>query len=1472
MGLHSRNEEIESNESDENYIMSNGEIIIGIESNKPPMTYYDDNGILTGFDTEFAEGVFSKFSIDVIFKEIKWDMKEEELNSKNIDCVWNSLTLTEARREIFEFTLPYINNKQVVVIRRSDASKYPDAKSLSGAKMTAGLATTGEEALLGDPYLSQSDYTASSSQNEAVMMLKNGLYDAIVIDYTLAKGYIFNDKSDLMVIDGISLQEEQYAVGFRHGSDMAKKVNDVFLGMILDGSLNILANKYNLYDLYSPLIITDSDYILENGKMIIGYQGNVPPMSYYDDKKDLIGFDIEFSKAICQELGIQAEFKVIIWDDKEVDLLHRNIDCIWNALTVTEARRNNIKFSRVYMSNTQVVVIRKADASIYTDLQSLSKATFSAAIGSIGENAIKEDIYLSHSNYIGSSSMDEALNRLYGEEVDAIIIDYTLAIGSISNDFSNLMVVDGINFGEEVYAVGFRVGSDMTIKVNKLINKMINDGSLELLAKKYGLIDLYTPAAIYDGESELDYIMFKGEIIIGIQDNIPPMSYNNKYGKLTGFNIEFAKEVCSRLGIDAVFKIIDWNKKETELNNKNIDCIWNSLTITEENREKIQFSHGYLINKQVVVIRKSDALSRSKISAGLGTIGEELLKTDSYLSQAKYTASNSQNEAILSLKNGTFDAIVIDYVLAKGSIDNGNDDLMIIEGINLQENHYRIGFRVGSDMIKKINNVILDMFMDETLVSIVKEYDIVDLIAPLRTSDAGYIIENGKMVIGYDGDLVPMSYNDNNGQLVGFDVEFAKDVCRRLGIEAEFKVIDWSQKEMELKNRNIDCIWSGLSVTDGRRENMKFSRVYMHNKQVVMIKKSDASKYTNLESLSNAKISAKFGSTGEQALKSDKNLLRAEYVSSDSQNEAILALKKGDFNAIVIDYSTAVGTIANGNADLMILKELTTGDETFAIGFRLNSDMTTKINKLINDMINDGTLETIAKKYNLFDLYSLAIKNNGNSDYDYIMSKGELIIGIGIEGAPMVYYNEYNELTGFDIEFAKAVCSLLGIDAIFKNIEWDKKETELSYKNIDCIWNSLTVTEERRKIFKFSDIYLSNRQVVVIRSSDASIYTDTEIIGSISEDVIKEEPYLSKAKYIASPTQDKAVTGLKNGDWDAIITDFSLAKGIINNNNYELMVISGIHLQEEQYAVGFRVNSDLTEKVNEMIMDMILDDSLTTLAEKYDLNDLFEPVKMTDAGYIMGKGKMVIGFDGTLAPMSYYDNNGQLAGFDIDLAKAVCKELGISSEFKLVDWNNKEVDLKKRTIDCIWSGLSVTEKRREIIKFSRVYMNNKQIIVIRKSNVLKYNDLESLYEANISSKIGSLGEFAVMTYFPNANYKSYSSLDDMFTTLEKGNIDAVVIDYTMAIDKLNNGGFSGLMIIENIELMNDQYAVGFRHGSDMTRKVNEIIKKMMTDGTVNEIAKKYNLLSLYTIEKKTSNSTVVIFMTMILYFALVLAI
>ncbi|MBQ6999190.1 MAG: transporter substrate-binding domain-containing protein [Clostridia bacterium] len=155
-----------------------------------PMNYTDDEGNFVGFDTEFAEAVCAKLGVEPDFVEINWDTKEIELEAKTIDCIWNGFTMTEEREENLDFSVPYILNKQVVVIRKADSAKYTDTASLADARLVAEVASAGETAIADDEELSKATYTAVTKQTDALLEVKSNTADAAVLDYTLANAMV----------------------------------------------------------------------------------------------------------------------------------------------------------------------------------------------------------------------------------------------------------------------------------------------------------------------------------------------------------------------------------------------------------------------------------------------------------------------------------------------------------------------------------------------------------------------------------------------------------------------------------------------------------------------------------------------------------------------------------------------------------------------------------------------------------------------------------------------------------------------------------------------------------------------------------------------------------------------------------------------------------------------------------------------------------------------------------------------------------------------------------------------------------------------------------------------------------------------------------------------------------------------------------------------------------------------------------
>lgn len=237
----------------------------------------------------------------------------------------------------------------------------------------------------------------------------------------------------------------------------------------------------------------DWAYIADKGDFIAGIT-LFEPMNYYDDNGELTGFETEFTKAVCDKLGVEAKFQLIEWDKKEIELNAKTIDAIWNGLTVTEDRKENMAFSTPYVRNKQVIVIKASNADKYKDIESMAGASCVAESGSAGQTAIEENEVLSQNNFIGASAQKDALLEVKSGTADIAVIDYVMATASIGpdTDYSDLMIVDGIDLVAEEYAVGLRKNDTETLaKINGAIDELVADGTLKALAEKYGLADVY---------------------------------------------------------------------------------------------------------------------------------------------------------------------------------------------------------------------------------------------------------------------------------------------------------------------------------------------------------------------------------------------------------------------------------------------------------------------------------------------------------------------------------------------------------------------------------------------------------------------------------------------------------------------------------------------------------------------------------------------------------------------------------------------------------------------------------------------------------------------------------------------------------------------------------------------------------------------------------------------------------------------
>ena len=232
------------------------------------------------------------------------------------------------------------------------------------------------------------------------------------------------------------------------------------------------------------------------------------------------------------------------------------------------------------------------------------------------------------------------------------------------------------------------------------------------------------------------------------------------------------------------------------------------------------------------------------------------------------------------------------------------------------------------------------------------------------------------------------------------------------------------------------------------------------------------------------------------------------------------------------------------------------------------------------------------------------------SDLDYIKSNGTMKIGYTVY-EPMNYTDDSGTFTGFDTELATAVCEKLGVKPEFVLITWNAKVMELESKAIDAIWNGMTITDELKENISISIPYVKNMQVLVVKK-DSGITSTADLIGktvvaeagSAGETVINEDANLSQATYNSMSQQTDTLLEIKSGTADAAVLDWTLAQNMIGEGTdfADLIMVDGVELSVEEYGIGFRKGSDVTDAVNNALKELYKDGTLKTLADKYGLS------------------------------------------------------------------------------------------------------------------------------------------------------------------------------------------------------------------------------------------------------------------------------
>ena len=229
---------------------------------------------------------------------------------------------------------------------------------------------------------------------------------------------------------------------------------------------------------------SDAAQIKKAGKIVVGIT-DYAPMDYKDENGEWTGFDAEFAQLFAKELGVTCEFyELPNWGTKFMELETKQIDVIWNGMTITEEAKLNSSVSNPYVVNAQVVVMKADKLADYADAASLAGLSIAVESGSAGESCALE---IAGANVIPLQNQEAALMEVAAGTSDACVIDITMANAMTGEGTSYADLAYQLRLSEELYGVSFRKESDLTAKFNEFMDKLKADGTLDALAAKYSL-------------------------------------------------------------------------------------------------------------------------------------------------------------------------------------------------------------------------------------------------------------------------------------------------------------------------------------------------------------------------------------------------------------------------------------------------------------------------------------------------------------------------------------------------------------------------------------------------------------------------------------------------------------------------------------------------------------------------------------------------------------------------------------------------------------------------------------------------------------------------------------------------------------------------------------------------------------------------------------------------------------------------
>ncbi len=695
---------------------------------------------------------------------------------------------------------------------------------------------------------------------------------------------------------------------------------------------------------------------------------------------------------------------------------------------------------------------------------------------------------------------------------------------------------------------------------------------------------------------------------------------------------------------------------------------------------------------------------------------------------AKLEYYNSVLDCALAVKGGKAVAAVYDKPVLL-NIAGKNEGLAVLQEMLVDDNY---GFAVqlkDVELKNKIDEVLEELKANGTYEDMSKRW------FPAKGEPAAMPVielagENGVLRFGTASVTEPMSFVDGNRNIVGFDIEFASYVAKKLGKRLEITNMEFGAMLPALISGKVDMIGAGLSITEERAKSVLFSKSYYLSGLAAIVKtdgvseeKAEGLNLSSIDDIRNKRIGVLLGSVHDAY--ATKNYPDAEIMQYQSISDLLLAINSGKADAVFFDHS-GLNDILSINKELDILASNVFSVQVGAGFNKDNDELREKFNSFLKEIKANGIYEQMIERW--MDKSTSEISEM--PEIKSMKTNGTLKVGIVSDlGLPFTIIRAGN-LSGFDIELTKRFSAYIAKEFMPVDLPFGSMLASLSTNKIDMVTCSLMISEERKKHIDFSDSYYESGVSVIARKSNiahsfASKLTNLDDlaekkIGIFSGTV--HDAFLTKKYPKASVSRFESTADLilsvSTGKTDAVMLDLITARILLKRND-ELAILCDDAL-DTPLGVGFnKKNHALRDEFNGFLKEIRADGTYGAMHKRWLVDDP-EKAIMPPFNNPSSDKKLVVAVSVEDLPYVAF-MNGNYVGFDIEMVRLFAERRNYNLEIITMEFPSLIAALAAGKADMITDGISISKERAEQIDFSDSYAEFKTAVVVPKTSMAKYS-------------------------------------------------------------------------------------------------------------------------------------------------------